>query len=67
MQNRFAGLCLRCGVMVQAGGGVVDRIDGKWIVRHDFCAELDRTAERYALMRESQPQADTIARPMLPH
>jgi hypothetical protein len=63
MQNRFAGLCPRCGVMVQAGGGVVDRIDGKWIVRHDFCADLDRTAERYAVMRqETEARTDTNVR-----
>jgi hypothetical protein len=49
--------------MVQAGGGVVDRIDGKWIVRHDFCADLDRTAERYAVMRqETEARTDTSVR-----
>ena len=56
MLNRFAALCSRCGNLVQAGGGVVNRIDGKWIVRHDYCADSDRTAARYAALRAGQEQ-----------
>jgi hypothetical protein len=62
MLNRYRGFCSRCGFEVQAGGGVADRIDGKWIVRHDYCADLDRTSARYAAVRPTEAQADTAAR-----
>jgi hypothetical protein len=43
--NRFEAFCVRCRLTVQAGGGDVRRVEGRWVVRHTWCVDLDRAGE----------------------
>jgi hypothetical protein len=43
--NRFEAFCARCRLTVQAGGGDVRRVEGRWVVRHTWCVDLDRAGE----------------------
>jgi hypothetical protein len=44
--NKFKGFCAGCKWLVQAGGGEVRLIDGKWTVWHEGCTAPDRVADR---------------------
>ena len=43
-RNRFEAFCGRCGLTVPPGAGPVANVGGKWVVKHDYCADLDRSA-----------------------
>lgn len=40
MQNRYAGRCGRCGGMVPANTGTVEKQNGRWVVYHTECPEI---------------------------
>lgn len=41
-RNRYDAVCSHCRVRVMASFGRLDWIDGRAVVRHDWCADLDR-------------------------
>lgn len=40
MINKYAGRCRRCGGLVAAGAGTVERQGDHWVVYHDECPEI---------------------------
>lgn len=46
MKNKYKGVCEECGGDVEAGKGTMEKVNGKWIVRHAPLALTDEQKQK---------------------
>lgn len=56
MRNRYAGICYRCGKIVQPGQGHFERYASGWRTQHADCAIKYRGTDHHYLRQQKDPQ-----------